>query len=297
MVLDADDKEIEDNLKECTFSLTIPRCEEVNGGKYTIKAKNKWGECESSAQLTIVFKPEIEGPEDVAAVPGDAAEFEIKVHACPEPEITWIKDGQVIRPDFAFEVLEDTPNEIYKLIIKKVEVNDAGHYEVVAKNEYGESNSRTRLKTIKEPEPTTEKPQFITGLADAQVEDGGEIVLKVRADGLPRPEISWFFNGKPVAEDLNHKIDTIAKTQVTSSLVIQGYNLDDIGQYKAMAVNCAGEAETTARISMTQTPPGFGIRMERSLDVSEGEPLEIKAKITGSPKPTVSNYYMIISKD
>lgn len=55
-----------------------------------------------------------------------------------------------------------------------------------------------------------------------------------------------------------------------------------------MAVNVVGEAETTARISMLQTPPSFGKRLERSEEVNEGEPLELKAKITGSPKPTVS---------
>lgn len=39
---------------------------------------------------------------------------------------------------------------------------------------------------------------------------------------------------------------------------------------------------------MLQTPPTFGKRLERSLDVNEGEPLELKAKIDGSPKPKVS---------
>lgn len=61
-------------------------------------------------------------------------------------------------------------------------------------------------------------------------------------------------------------------------------------QYKAVAVNCAGEAETTARISLHQTPPTFGKRLEKSEDVNEGEPLELKAKINGSPRPQVAWY-------
>lgn len=48
-----------------------------------------------------------------------------------------------------------------------------------------------------------------------------------------------------------------------------------------------GEAETTARISMLQTPPSFGKRLERNEECFEGEPLELRAKINGSPKPTV----------
>lgn len=59
-------------------------------------------------------------------------------------------------------------------------------------------------------------------------------------------------------------------------------------QYKATAVNVVGEAETTSRISMLQTPPTFGKRLEKSQEVNEGEVIELKAKINGSPKPTVA---------
>lgn len=55
-----------------------------------------------------------------------------------------------------------------------------------------------------------------------------------------------------------------------------------------MAANVAGAAETVARIVMLQTPPGFGKKLERSEEFNEGEPIELKAKINGSPKPTVS---------
>lgn len=55
-----------------------------------------------------------------------------------------------------------------------------------------------------------------------------------------------------------------------------------------MAKNVVGEAETTSRIKMLQTPPSFGKRLERNEDVNEGETLELKAKILGSPRPTVA---------
>lgn len=80
IVLETEDHDVDDGLKECTFSLTIPRCDTSNQGKYTIQAKNKWGELEDGAQLTIVLRPEIEGPEDVKVVPGEATEFTVVVH-------------------------------------------------------------------------------------------------------------------------------------------------------------------------------------------------------------------------
>ncbi|KAG5881050.1 hypothetical protein JTB14_033964 [Gonioctena quinquepunctata] len=288
MILETEDHEIEDGLNECSYSLTIPRCDPSNTGKYTMKAKNKWGECESSASLTIVMRPEIEGPEDVKVVPGDATEFTVIVQANPEPRVVWTKDNEIVCASDLIEVVEDKANKTYKLIFHKVMLADEGYYKVTAKNQLGESSSEARLKTIKEAEPTTERPKFITGLVDDQVEHMKEIALMVRADGLPKPEIRWFCNGKPISEDKHHKIETVTETQVTSKLTITNFDEEFGGIYKAMAINVVGEAETTSRISMLQTPPSFGKKLDRNQDVNEGEPLELKAKINGSPKPIIS---------
>lgn len=58
-------------------------------------------------------------------------------------------------------------------------------------------------------------------------------------------------------------------------------------QYTVKAANLAGEAESTAVLKMCQIAPTFGKALDRSLDVSEGEPLELKAKVDGSPIPAV----------
>ncbi|CAH0545690.1 unnamed protein product [Brassicogethes aeneus] len=288
MILESEDHEIEDGLKECTFSLTIPRCERSNAGDYTFKAKNKWGEAESSAHLEIILRPEIEGPEDTSVVPGEATLFECVIQSNPVPKVVWSKDDQVVEAGEFIKIIEDVPNEKYTLIFDKVLLADEGHYKVTATNKLGETSSEARLKTIKETEPTTERPKFISPLTDDQVEDTGETTLHVRADGLPKPEIRWYLNGNPMVEDEHHKISTETGTQVTSNLTISNYNLADVGYYKAVAINVVGEAETSARVSMQQTPPTFGKRLDRNEECNEGEPLELKAKIHGSPKPTVA---------
>lgn len=58
-----------------------------------------------------------------------------------------------------------------------------------------------------------------------------------------------------------------------------------------MATNIVGEAETTAQVTMVKSAPSFGRALARNEDVDEGEPLELKAKILGSPKPIVRKYY------
>ncbi|CAG9826985.1 unnamed protein product [Diabrotica balteata] len=279
IILESEDTEIEDGLKECTYSLAIPRCETSATGKYTIKAKNKWGEAESSANLSIVMRPEIDGPNDVKVVPGDATEFTVVIQANPEPQVVWTKDGVVVQASDLIKIVEDKANKTYKLVFKQVLLGDEGYYKVTATNQLGDASSEARLKTI------TERPKFITGLVDDQVEHTGEVTLMVRADGLPKPEIRWFFNGKPIVEDDNRKIVTTSDAQVTSKLIITNFDESTAGIYKAMAINVVGEAETTSRVTMLQTPPSFGKKLDRNLDVNEGEPLELKAKVNGSPKP------------
>lgn len=63
--------------------------ESANAGNYRFSAKNKWGECESSAELTVVLRPEIEGPDDVSAVPGEAIQFTCIIRGNPLPEVSW----------------------------------------------------------------------------------------------------------------------------------------------------------------------------------------------------------------
>lgn len=119
-------------------------------GKYTIKAKNKWGECESSAKLTIVLRPEIEGPRDVKVVPGDSAEFIAVVQANPVPEIVWTRDDNIVEESDNIKIIEDKVNKTYKLIVDKVSLANEGHYKITAKNELGETSSEATLRTISE---------------------------------------------------------------------------------------------------------------------------------------------------
>lgn len=61
-------------------------------------------------------------------------------------------------------------------------------------------------------------------------------------------------------------------------------------------MNLAGEAFCNADILLAQTAPGFAHKLDRQRDVDEGEPLELKAKLDGSPIPTAKWYVAFYSK-
>lgn len=64
---------------------------------------------------------------------------------------------------------------------------------------------------------------------DEQVEHKGGITMMVRADGLPKPEIKWYCNAKPLSDDENHSIETTNETQVTSKLTIKCFEEENGG--------------------------------------------------------------------
>lgn len=86
---------------------------------------------------------------------------------------------------------------------------------------------------------TAEKPKIITGLTDEQCDHHGEVSVMIRADGLPKPDIIWYHNGKEIVQDENHKIETHKETQVTSTLTISDYNenYDGIVTIQKFSVN------------------------------------------------------------
>lgn len=58
-------------------------------------------------------------------------------------------------------------------------------------------------------------------------------------------------------------------------------------QYTVKAANLAGEAESSASLKMAQIPPSFSKTLDRSIDLAEADPLELRAKVDGSPMPQV----------
>lgn len=77
---------------------------------------------------------------------------------------------------------------------------------------------------------------------------------------------------------------------VDSTLSIKTFSADDVGKITCKASNVAGSVETTCDLSMTSTAPSFGKALPRSAEVDEGEPLELKAKVDGSPIPSIAWY-------
>ncbi|XP_011689401.1 PREDICTED: muscle M-line assembly protein unc-89 isoform X5 [Wasmannia auropunctata] len=271
-----------DKLTESKVTLKVPKCTKEDTGEYTLKLKNKWGEAESSAFLSLLLKPEIDSFRDHSESVDERVEWQAIIKGNPKPDIKWMKDGTELQKDEQYDMEEDKRNCKYKLIIKKLRLEDEGTYTVIAKNYLGEASAQATLTSH------TEAPIFLKDLSKMQCNDREDVELKIRATGIPRPSVEWLKNGEVIKEDERYQVMTHVDGIVDSSLSIKTFSAKDVGTITCKASNVAGSVQTDCDLSMTLAAPSFGKALPRSADVDEGEPLELKAKVDGSPIPNVA---------
>lgn len=76
--------------------------------------------------------------------------------------------------------------------------------------------------------------------------------------------------------------------ETISKYTIERFADKDAGNYSCQAVNTIGSIRCMCELSLTRFPPKFFTTLPPSLDLDQGEPLELFAKCDGSPIPKVS---------
>lgn len=109
--------------------------------------------------------------------------LEAKVYGDPEPEIVWLKNGEKIQENSRVKIMfEENTSTI---VIKNVEVDDEGEYQIIAKNEVG-TESETVSLSIKAA------PRFRKNLSDYNGVTGKDISLTVEIEASPKPIVQWY---------------------------------------------------------------------------------------------------------
>ncbi|XP_063238451.1 obscurin isoform X6 [Bacillus rossius redtenbacheri] len=283
-VLTEEIKPADNGLKECSYTLRIPAGEHSCTGQYKVMAENKYGYGESSARLDILLVPEIDGLKDATRIPYEDIEFVVVIRANPKPQVVWSKDGKELSSSDHAAVSADVDQEVYKLVISGIGLADHGTYTVTATNSRGESSQHAKLTVH------TEVPTFAKNLEDQIVKDYADAEFKVRANGVPKPQIKWFKDGKELTSGGRLTIETDSEVLVSSSLSIAHFEESDEGKYSVTASNLVGQAQTEARLTLAQIPPSFGRPLDRAVDVDEGDTLDLKTKLDGSPIPKAKWY-------
>jgi len=163
-----------------------------DAGLYTCVASTSGGKISCSAELTVkgavhqllkepappVIKSKLTKTELNAAGSGM---LEIKTEGFPQPILSWYKDDKEIVAGEKYRFLHEDA-ESTALIIKNVDVSDAGTYKVIALNELGKDESEAAV-IVRAP------PKFTKQMNDCAALCGSDLLMEISVEGSPAPDL------------------------------------------------------------------------------------------------------------
>ncbi|KAM4672032.1 neuronal cell adhesion molecule isoform 6-T6 [Amazona ochrocephala] len=189
----------------------------------------------------------------------------------PTPVIRWIKEGGELPANRTFF-------ENFKKTLKIIDVSeaDSGNYKCIARNTLGSAHHVISV-TVKAA------PYWITAPRNLVLSPGEDGTLICRANGNPKPSISWLANGVPIAiapEDPSRKVDgdtiIFSHVQERSSAV-----------YQCNASNEYGYLLANAFVNVLAEPPRILTPTNKLYQVIADSPALLDCAYFGSPKPEI----------
>ncbi|XP_073730080.1 muscle, skeletal receptor tyrosine-protein kinase isoform X2 [Misgurnus anguillicaudatus] len=176
-------------IRENGQMLIIPNVKDIDNGEYCCTANNGVGEpAKSCGALQLKMKPQIKRhPTNMTLLLESKAVLPCVTIGYPKPEISWIKDDDLIKVNSRISVLE-----FGALKINNIKKEDAGHYRCVARNSFGTAYSKPVTIEVQAPAKILKVPK------EKKVQIGSEVVLECNATGNPIPSITWLENGNPI---------------------------------------------------------------------------------------------------
>lgn len=264
---------------EESMSLVIKDVQKEDEGKYICSAENELGEDTAEMTLTVKVPPKIKTKiEDVDVHADLLLKIPVEIEGTPKPTVVFYKDGKEIKKDDRIRIVEEGEKTI--LVIEKTILKDTGSYSVVATNEVAQISQFFKIDIHS-------KPKILEKLGkDKIVSQSEEVILKIKVEAEPAPEVKWFKDEQEITAN-DHYI--IKKDGDSYILKITGAVTTDAARYKFKGVNIHGSVEDDLKIDVKKAPKiTQGLKdmtvTERDKDVT------FDVKLEAFPKPTVKWY-------
>ncbi|KAM6461571.1 myosin light chain kinase, smooth muscle isoform 3-T3 [Liasis olivaceus] len=153
-------------------------------GEYTCEAWNDLGGIHTEATLTVQEPQDgiqpwfISKPQSVRAVVGQNVIVSCAIAGDPFPSVHWFKDGQELTTEAGYEFLQN--EDIFTLIIRNIELHQAGQYEIQLRNPVGECSCQVSL-ALRESSFSKEETQKDGRQKEQQEADCGDDALIFRS--------------------------------------------------------------------------------------------------------------------
>ncbi|XP_011305282.1 muscle M-line assembly protein unc-89 isoform X2 [Fopius arisanus] len=266
---------------EESLSLVIKNVTCDDGGVYTIKAKNELGEDTTYIELIVKSAPKIiKKMADTFAYIETDAKMTVQIQASPPPNVTWYKDGQVIKESERISFVKEG-NDSYSLIIMECRLTDTGSYSVMAKNEINQTSDVWNFD-VKCP------PKIKKKLGENRIiEDGASLTLQIEVETTSESDVIWMKDEVVIRAD--ERVIIEAREEGIRTLSINGTVGTDAGIYKAQVSNKDGTTVDQVGIEV-KCGPRFKKNMTDVITKVGAASAEFSVEVAGYPRPKVQWY-------
>lgn len=127
-----------------------------------------------------------------------------------------------------------------------------------------------------------EKPTIIEPLVDRTTGLNEKLTLTSVIGGEPTPTITWYKNQKEISET-----EQITYENRVAKLIIKETTIETHGEYKCIAVNEVGTAETKCQVIIQEKPKIVIEEKQINQKQRKGTLYKITALVTGFPEPEI----------
>lgn len=186
-----------------------PSVEVSDAGEYTAIARNNLGEAKSSAKLDVRPRksdgPEVAAsvltpPRDISVDEGAPIKLTAVIGGNPIPDVCWTHNDNPV--DETRCTVTNDGDKIILEIEKADRKIDDGDYGIHVTNDLGKDSANAKVTVRK----IYSAPSFVQRFSDLQQLPGYDGKFMAKISGLPKPTVTWTFNGKEIAEGDNYKI-------------------------------------------------------------------------------------------
>ncbi|XP_071140063.1 neogenin-like isoform X13 [Mytilus edulis] len=273
-------------------SLKIYSANEADSGTYTCRAENLLDSDDSDASLIVLVPPKFhQQPLNRIAHKNSDIEFKCDIIGSPQPEVVWMKDGQLLKPSDYFHIIEKKHLRILGLM-----ESDAGMYQCFGNNSVGNVQASVQLMVVNQSGNIGNEINLPSEPKDLQAVIVSKDFVTLKWND---PEKSGLEKTGPLNEgslvysvfwkDKDSERERVLNTTLNEAN-IQHLKPDTSYEFRIRTYNNNGPSPSFARLSITTerdidvpTPP-TNVRAEakspESIRVSWDEPVQPKGKIT-----------------
>ncbi|XP_073439014.1 hemicentin-1 [Dendrobates tinctorius] len=258
--------------------LQISMAVKTDEAEYTCTAINTAGIVTRHYNVTVYVRPTISEngkvPIEIAKIEGSNLTLECDSSGDPVPMLSWLRDGTPVLNGDGFRLL----NNGRQFHLENIQLLHSGHYVCVAVNVAGQADKKYDLRVLVPPDFLGRFQEH----ENVSVLERNPVTLTCEVSGIPPPKITWYKDDYPITSDQTVQV-------MSGGMILRFLHtaLSDVGRYRCVVSNAAGEKSKNFQLSVLVPPRFTGNNLE-DVKVKEKSDVTLSCEVAGNPAPQLT---------